>query len=67
MEFFNPVITSVILLCCLCLLRVNVLFSLMLSAIVAGFLAKMPIEKIMELFNYRLYRFEVSETVNLVR
>lgn len=47
---FNPVIISVIVLCALCLFRVNVLFSLMISAIVAGFLAKMPIEKIMNLF-----------------
>jgi len=50
MEFFNPVITSVILLCILCLFKINVLFSLMISAIIAGFLAHMPIEKIMNLF-----------------
>ena len=50
MEFFNPVITSVILLCMLCLFKINVLFSLMISAIIAGFLAHMPIEKIMNLF-----------------
>ncbi|MBQ8634596.1 sodium:proton antiporter [bacterium] len=47
---FNPVITSVIVLCVLCLLRVNVLFSLMISSIIAGLLAKMPISKIMDLF-----------------
>ena len=47
---FNPVITSVIALCILCLLRINVLFSLMISAIIAGVLAHMPISKIMELF-----------------
>ena len=50
MEFFNPVATSVIILCILCLFKINVLFSLMISAIIAGFLAKMPIEKIMNLF-----------------
>ena len=46
----NPVITSVIVLCTLCLLRINVLFALMLSSIIAGILAHMPISKIMELF-----------------
>lgn len=47
---FNPVVISVITLCILCLLKINVLFSLMISAIVAGILAHMPISKIMELF-----------------
>ncbi|MBQ8476596.1 sodium:proton antiporter [bacterium] len=46
----NSVILSVIVLCVLCLLRVNVLFSLMISAIVAGLCAKMPISHIMDLF-----------------
>lgn len=50
MEIFNPVIVSVIALCALCLLRVNVLLALMISSIIAGVLAKMPIEKIMNLF-----------------
>ncbi|MBQ9150448.1 sodium:proton antiporter, partial [bacterium] len=47
---FNPVATSVIVLCVLCLLKVNVLFSLMISSIVAGLLSGMTISKIMELF-----------------
>ena len=47
---FNPVLTSVIILCILCLFKVNVLFSLMISSIIAGLLAKMPITKIMDLF-----------------
>lgn len=47
---FNPVLISVIVLCVLCLFKVNVLFSLMISSIIAGLLAKMPIAKIMELF-----------------
>ena len=47
---FNPVVTSVIVLCILCLFRVNVLFSLMISSIIAGILAKMPVSKIMDLF-----------------
>lgn len=47
---FNPIIISVIVLCTLCVLKINVLFSLMISAIVAGFLAHMPVSKIMDLF-----------------
>ena len=46
----NPILISVIILCALCVLKVNVLFSLMISAIVAGLLAKMPIDRIMDLF-----------------
>lgn len=46
----NPILISVIILCVLCVLKVNVLFSLMISAIVAGLLAKMPIDRIMDLF-----------------
>ena len=47
---FNSALISIIALCILCLLKVNVLFSLMISAIIAGFLAKIPIAKIMDLF-----------------
>lgn len=47
---FNPVVASIILLCVLCVLKVNVLFSLMISAIVAGLIAKIPISEIMDLF-----------------
>ncbi len=47
---FNPVLISVIALCILCLFKINVLFSLMISAIIAGMLAKMPISEIMDLF-----------------
>lgn len=50
MELFNPILISVIVLCILCLFKVNVLFSLMISSIVAGLLAKMPLDKIMDLF-----------------
>ncbi len=46
----NSVVVSVIALCVLCLLRVNVLFSLMISAIIAGLCAKMSISHIMDLF-----------------
>ncbi len=47
---FNPVLISVIILCLLCVFKVNVLFSLMISSIVAGLISKMPIDKIMNLF-----------------
>lgn len=46
----NPIVISVLVLCTLCVLKINVLFSLMISAIVAGILAHMPISKIMDLF-----------------
>lgn len=47
---FNPVLISVIILCLLCVFKVNVLFSLMISSIIAGLIAKMPMDKIMDLF-----------------
>ena len=47
---FNPVIISVILLCVLCVCKVNVLLSLMISAIVAGFLGHISITDIMTTF-----------------
>lgn len=46
----NPVIISVIVLCILCVAKVNVLISLMISALVAGLFANMPINDIMNLF-----------------
>ena len=51
MEFvFNPIIISVILLCVLCLCRVNVLLALLVSAIVAGKIAGMHAGQIMDVF-----------------
>ncbi len=47
---FNPIIISIIALCILCLLKINVLFSLMISSIIAGVLSKMSISDIMDLF-----------------
>ena len=47
---FNPVIISVGLLCILCLLGINVLLAIMLSAIIAGLISGMPISKTMEIF-----------------
>ena len=46
----NPIFISVITLCLLCLFKVNVLFALMISSIVAGLVGKMPVSKIMDLF-----------------
>lgn len=45
---FNPIIVSVILLCVLCLCRVNVLLALLVSAIVAGKIGGMHAGQIMD-------------------
>ncbi len=47
---FNPVIISVILLCALCLCRVNVLLAIIISAIVAGLTGGMPLSEVMSTF-----------------
>lgn len=46
----NPVIVSVVILCVLCVRKVNVLLSLIIAAITAGLLAKMPIGDVMQIF-----------------
>lgn len=46
----NPVIVSVILLCILCLCRINVLLAIIISAIVAGLFGGLPIEDVMNTF-----------------
>ncbi len=46
----NPAVVSIFLLCCLCLKRINVLLSIIVSTIVAGLLSGMSIEKIMNIF-----------------
>ena len=46
----NPIIISVILLCVLCLCRVNVLLALLVSALVAGKVAGLHAGQIMEVF-----------------
>jgi len=50
MFLFNPIIISVILLCALCLCRVNVLLALLVSAVVAGKFAGMHASEIMDVF-----------------
>lgn len=47
---FNPVLISIIVLCVLCVMKINVLLSIMISTIIAGVLAKMPLDEIMNLF-----------------
>lgn len=46
----NPVIISVLVLCILCVCKVNVLLSLIISAIFAGVLANIPIPEVMTTF-----------------
>lgn len=46
----NPVIVSVILLCILCLCRVNVLLAIIISAITAGLTGGLPLGKVMDTF-----------------
>ena len=46
----NPVLVSIILLCILCVCRINVLLAIIISAIVAGCIAGIPISKVMEIF-----------------
>lgn len=48
--FLNPVLISIILLCILCLCKVNVLLSIMISAIIAGLCSKIDITKVMNTF-----------------
>lgn len=46
----NPIVISVVLLCLLCLCRINVLLALILSALAAGFAGKMPVQEVMNTF-----------------
>ena len=48
--FLNPVIISIILLCVMCICKVNVLLSIIASAIIAGLISGMPVETIMHTF-----------------
>ena len=47
---FNPVIVSVILLCILCLCRINVLLAIIISAIAAGLVGGLHITEVMNTF-----------------
>ena len=46
----NPIIISVILLCVLCLLRVNVLLALLISALTGGLIGGMGVSEVMKIF-----------------
>ena len=43
MLLFNPVVISVIVMCVLCLLKFNVMLAIIVSAVVAGLAAGMPL------------------------
>ena len=46
----NPIIVSVILLCILCLCRVNVLFALIISSVVGGIVGHISLSEVMNIF-----------------
>ncbi len=46
----NPIIIAVVLLCILCLCRVNVLLALIVSAVVGGLLGHMNLTQVMDIF-----------------
>ena len=46
----NPVVISVVLLCILCLCKINVLLAIMISAIAAGIAGHIPLKDIMHIF-----------------
>ena len=48
MILFNPVIVSVVAMSVLCLLGLNVIFALIIAALIAGVIAGMPLIKVME-------------------
>ena len=47
---FNPAVLSVLLLCILCLLRINVLLALMISSVFGGLASHLKISEIMNIF-----------------
>lgn len=48
--FTNPAVVSIILLCILCLKRVNVLLAIIVSTITAGLLSGMNLKEVMDIF-----------------
>lgn len=48
--FFNPAVISIVLLCVLCLKRVNVLLAIIVATLTAGLLSSMDIKSIMDVF-----------------
>lgn len=47
---FNPAVVSIVLLCILCLRRVNVLLAIIISTIMAGLLSGLDIKQVMNIF-----------------
>lgn len=47
---FNPAVISIILLCALCIKKVNVLLAILVSTITAGLLSGMHIKQVMDIF-----------------
>ena len=47
---FNPAVISIIILCILCLKKINVLLSIIISTIIAGLLSGMDIKSVMDTF-----------------
>ena len=48
--FTNPILISVIILCVLCLCRVNVLLALLISALTGGLIGGAGISEVMKIF-----------------
>ena len=48
--FLNPVVISILLLCVMCVCKVNVLLSILVSALVAGLISGLGVEDIMNTF-----------------
>lgn len=46
----NPIVVSVIVLCVLCLCRVNVLLALIVSAVIGGLIGNMNLSEVMDIF-----------------
>ena len=47
---FNPAVISIIILCILCLKRINVLLAIMISTLVAGVISGYKVQEIMSIF-----------------
>lgn len=46
----NPIIISVVLLCILCLCRVNVLLALIVSSVIGGLVGHLNLSEVMDIF-----------------
>ena len=55
---FNPAVLSIILLCILCLKKVNVLLAIIISTITAGVLAGLDIKQVMNIFQVSRTKYQ---------